>query len=106
MKYEIVWSNFAEKQIDEIHEFYQNKTKSLEIANGIIKSILIAPDGLQHNPEIGQIEPSLVHRKLKYRYIIASNYKLIYTIHKRKKQIRITDVFDTRQNPTKIKRAK
>jgi len=106
VKYEIIWSDFAKEEIDKIHEFYQNRTKSLNIANRIIKNILIAPDLLRHSPEIGQREPALVKRKLEYRYIIESNYKIIYTINKIKKQVRITDVFDTRQRPDKIERNK
>ncbi len=102
MKYEIIWSGFAEKQIDEIYKFYYTKTKSLNIANRII----IAPDNLKHSPEIGQREPALTNRKLEYRYIVESNYKLIYTINKEKRQVRITDIFDTKQSPTKIKRNK
>lgn len=106
MKYEIIWSDFAEKQMDEIHKFYRSKTKSLNIANRIISKILLAPDNLKHSPEIGQNEPALIRRKLEYRYIVESNYKLIYTINKEKQQVRITDVFDTRQSPIKIKRNK
>ncbi|MFA7617194.1 MAG: type II toxin-antitoxin system RelE/ParE family toxin [Weeksellaceae bacterium] len=106
MIYEIIWSAFAERQIDEIHEFYLNKTKSLRIANRIIERILIAPENLKLNPEIGQLELDLKDRILEYRYIVESNYKLIYTINKDKFQIQISDVFDTRQNPVKIKRNK
>ncbi len=106
MKYEVVWSDFAEKQIDDIHKFYHNKTKSLNIANQIVSRILNAPDSLKYSPEIGQRESALSNRKLDYRYIVESNYKLIYTVNKEELQVRITDVFDTRQNPTKIKRNK
>lgn len=106
MKYEVVWSDFAEKQIDDIHKFYHSKTKSLDIANRIISRILLAPDSLKHSPEIGQREPALSNRKLEYRYIVESNYKLIYTVNKENRQVRIADVFDTRQSPRKIKRNK
>ena len=106
MKYEIIWSDFAGKQIDEIHKFYHNKTKSLNIANRIISRILTVPKSLKHSPEIGQLEPALINRKLEYRYIVESNYKLIYSINQEKQQVRITDIFDTRQSPTKIKRNK
>ena len=106
MKYEIIWSDFAENQVNEIHKFYYTKTESLNIANQIISRILIAPDSLKHSPELGQREPALTNRKLEYRYIVESNYKLIYTINKEKQQVRITDIFDTRQSPTKIKRTK
>lgn len=100
---EFIWSSFAEKQMDEIHRFYL--TKNIRIANRIATRILIATDSLKHNPKIGQLEPALLSRDLEYRYILELNYKLIYTINEEKNQVRITDVFDTRQSPTKIKRS-
>ncbi len=106
MKYRIIWSAFAEEQINEIYAFYLEKTKSAIIANRIIKRIIIAPEILKHSPEIGQREIALIKRKPEYRYIVESNYKIIYYVDKINRQIRITDVFDTRQNPVKIKRNK
>ncbi len=77
MKYEVAWSDFAEKQIDDFHKFYHSKTKSINIANRIISRILNAPGNLKYSPEIGQCEPALSNRKFEYRYIVESNYKLI-----------------------------
>ena len=84
MNYKVVWSDFAEKQVDEIYKYYHSKTKSLNIANRIIARILIASDSLKYSPELGQREPALSNRKLEYRYIVESKYKLIYTIKQRK----------------------
>ncbi len=102
MKYTVIWSSFSEKLIDNIFNYYQQKTKSYNIAKSVIKKILKAPDCLMNNPKIGQKEPLLENRNIEYRYIIASNYKLIYYIDDTANTINIVDVFDTRQNPTKM----
>jgi hypothetical protein len=51
-----------------------------------------------------QIEELLIDRQYAYRYIVCKNYKIIYSIDYTLQLIKIADVFDTRQNPTKIKR--
>jgi hypothetical protein len=61
---------------------------------------------LLKNPEIGQVEELLKGRKTTYRYLTFKNYKLIYSIDKITGFIKIADVFDTRQNPTTMKRTK
>lgn len=55
-------------------------------------------------PLIGQEEELLKHREIRYRYLVFKNYKLIYSIDELNKFIKITDVFDTRQNRVKINR--
>ncbi len=104
MGYTVIWSELSEELIDEIFDYYQRKTKSYEIAKGIIEKILYAPDILINNPNIGQREPLLEDKEIEYRYIITSNYKLIYYVNEIKKTINIADVFDTRQNPQKLRR--
>lgn len=101
MSYKIIWSRFSEIQIDKIFEYYKNRV-STKLATKIVKSILIAPDKIIKNPEIGVIEPLLVHKEIEYRYIVSTNYKIIYSVNEKNKSIRIADVFDSRQNPSKI----
>lgn len=104
MKYIIVWSEFAERQLDEIFAYYAEKSKSTETAKRLIKRIITAPEILKTSPYIGQKEILLESRKIEYRYLIESNYKIIYTVNEEKREIRISDVFDTRQNPVTINR--
>jgi len=59
---------------------------------------------LENTPFIGQIENLLTDRKIVYRYLICTNYKIIYSVDEKDYLIKIADVFDTRQNPIKIKR--
>ncbi|WP_445733745.1 hypothetical protein [Mariniflexile sp.] len=55
---------------------------------------------------IGQEEELLKERKNQYRYLVFKNYKVIYSVDEQNEFIKIADVFDTRQNPPKMKRTK
>ncbi|MAC96780.1 MAG: plasmid stabilization protein [Flavobacteriales bacterium] len=101
----IIWSEFAEKQLDEIYEYYQ-KNASPRIAKMLLKEIINELNKLIHSPLIGQEEELLKQREILYRYLVFKNYKLIYSVDIENGYIKITDVFDTRQNPQKIKRTK
>ncbi len=58
---------------------------------------------LEFQDDIGQQEELLSHRKEKFRYLVFKNYKIIYWFNEQKNRIEISDVFDARQNPVKIK---
>ena len=103
MEFEIVWSQFAEKQLDEIYDYYvENASK--RVAKTILQNLLNTPNQLKLNPFIGQIENLLKGRIITYRYLIYKNHKIIYSVDQENGLIKISDVFDTRQNPEKIKR--
>jgi toxin ParE1/3/4 len=106
VEYEVVWSEFSEKQIDDIFNYYEQTSKSYQVALKIVTKVLLAPDKLIYNPKIGQREFLLEEREVEYHYIVESNYKIIYSIDEENHYIKIADVFDTRQNPEKIDREK
>lgn len=105
MTLKIIWSEFAETQLDEIYEYYQKKAGP-GIAKKLLKGIINEPTKLIKTPHIGQEEELLKQRKIHYRYLIFKNYKLIYSVDTKNGFIKIADVFDTRQNPPKLKRTK
>ena len=105
MNYKVVWSDFAELQLDEIFEYYLENA-SLLVAQNLIEAIILEPNKLLKNPEIAQKEDLLANRNDNYRYIICKSYKIIFSIDNNLKMIKVADVFDTRQNPTKMKRVK
>ena len=105
MAFEIIWSDFAETQIDDIYEYHKKKA-SISIAKKLVKGIINEPKKLINSPYLGQEEELLKERSLPYRYLVFKNYKLIYTVNIESNFIKITDVFDTRQNPPKLKRTK
>ena len=83
---------------------YYHKNISIITAKKIVQSILPETTRLEKDPFVGQIEDLLIDRKIKYRYLIFTNYKVIYSVDEKNAFVKIADVFDTRQNPTKITR--
>jgi toxin ParE1/3/4 len=53
---------------------------------------------------IGAIEENLIELKQQHRYLVEGNYKIIYRLINN--DIYITDIFDCRQNPEKMKKHK
>lgn len=105
MKYSILWSEFSESQIDEIFDYY-NRTASRSVAKKIVLRIIVETQILETTPAAGQVEELLVGRAEAYRYLVCGNYKVIYSVDNKHKLVKIADVFDTRQNPIKMKRKK
>lgn len=106
MDYQIIWSDHAQNQLDEIFEFIRCNAKNANIAKRVIQKILLTPNILKANPRLGQKEVYFESLKTEYRYIISSNYKIIYFVNDEKLEITISDVFDVRQNPSNIFRNK
>ena len=105
MALKIIWSRFAETQLDEIFEYHKKKA-SPRIAKKLLIGIINEPKKLIKTPLIGQEEELLKHQDIHYRYLVFKNYKLIYSVDAENGLIKIADVFDTRQNPPKLKRTK
>lgn len=102
MGLEIFWSEFAKLKLEEIYQYYRLKV-SKKVAKKIVNGIVDQTIDLDKNPEIGQIESFLKDKVREFRYLVYSNYKIIYYINKKSELIVIANVFDTRQNPSKIK---
>lgn len=105
MNFKIIWSVFSESQLDEIYNYYEKEASS-KIAMQIVTGIIRETDKLIKASFIGQEEELLKDRKNQYRYLVSKNYKIIYWVDEQNGFIKITDVFDTRQNPPKLKRTK
>ncbi|WP_121667380.1 type II toxin-antitoxin system RelE/ParE family toxin [Mesonia aquimarina] len=105
MNFKIIWSDFSETQLDEIYEYYEKKA-SLKVATKIVTGIIKESEKLIKASFIGQEEELLKNREIQYRYLVFKNYKVIYSVDEQNGFIKIADVFDTRQNPTKIKKTK
>ena len=98
---QIKWTNFAISELKNIFLYYRMFADE-KTAEKIKKSIITATKSLLKQPFIGNLEENLIELKQGHRYLVEGNYKIIYiTIDK---VIYITDIFDCRQNPTKMKR--
>jgi len=103
MALKIYWTDFAKSELQKIFKYYIIRAGK-RITNRLIEGIIQETDQLGDQPLIGQIEDLLSHRTEGFRYLVHRNYKIVYWYNKEKNQIEIVDVFDTRQNPTKMNR--
>ena len=96
----LVYTEQALISLEEALNFIAPKVtheKLIEIRN----EILDAADTLLLQPLQGRKEPFLEHLDLNHRRLIVSHYKIIYRIIG--EYIYITDIFDSRQDPDKMK---
>ncbi len=104
MPLEIIWSEFAERQLDDISDYYTYKAGK-GVSKKLVQDIIKEANKLASKPFIGQEESLLKDRKENYRYLVHKNYKVIYSVNENDGFVKIADVFDTRQNPIKIERS-
>ncbi|MGV8992793.1 MAG: type II toxin-antitoxin system RelE/ParE family toxin [Flavobacterium sp.] len=95
----IVWTDFAIRNLKDIFDYYSTQADK-KVAQKITRQILKSSKQLQHNPDSGPTEPNLKELKKHHRYLVSGHYKLIYRVIDN--QVIINDVFDTRQNPSKM----
>ncbi|MCL4483993.1 MAG: type II toxin-antitoxin system RelE/ParE family toxin [Bacteroidetes bacterium] len=95
----IKWSELSERQLKDIFNYYSFEI-SPRIARKIINRIINKVSLLENNPLVGQKEELLFKYPENFRYLIESNYKIIYW--ESDNIITIASVFDCRQNPNKM----
>ena len=90
----------ARKRFREIYDYFKSigaSKKGRKIRAQVNKKILLLSD----NPLLGQEEENLAVLEQGHRYLVEGHYKIIYRIVD--DVIYITDIFDTRQDPDKMK---
>ncbi len=97
---DIVITNPAKSNLRKLYNYYK-KEVSKKLAERIKLDLLKTISKLKTNPYIGQKEEQLASLNLNHRYLVNGHYKIIYRIEG--DTIYITDFFDSRQNPTKMK---
>ena len=105
MGLKIYWTDLAKIEVKSIYIFLKREA-NIVVAKKITKEITDEVKLLINQPYLGQIEQQLITSSKEFRYLIYSNYKIIYWINLDENQIEIWDIFDCRQNPVKIKRTK
>ncbi len=96
----LFYTQQALNSLQECLDFFPPEVPN-EKVNEIRDRILAKADALLLNPYIGQIEEYLEHLEKNHRRIIDGNYKILYRIEN--ETIYITDIFDCRQDPSKMK---
>ena len=105
MELKIFWTDFAKTELQNIY-FYYRENASLKVAKDLVLGIENKTTILKNQPNIGQKEELLKNRRQGFRYLVFKNYKIIYWINIKENRVEISDVFDTRQNPVKMKEIK
>jgi plasmid stabilization system protein ParE len=105
MELKVKWTDFSKNELKNIFEYYKAKA-SVAIARKLVTGIVNETLRLKLQPTIGQEEELLKNSDKEFRYIVFKNYKIIYFVNSQLNTIEVVDVFDTRQNPIKIKRTK
>ena len=96
----LVYTEQSLKSLEEALEFLAPKVpheKLIEIRD----QILDTADTLLSHPLKGQSETFLEHLELGHRRLVEGHYKIIYRVVD--EYIYITDIFDSRQDPDKMK---
>ncbi len=96
----LVYTEQALTSLNEALEFIASKVSHEKLIE-IRGQILDAADILLEQPLAGQREYLLEHLELSHRRLVNGHYKIIYRIAG--EYIYITDIFDSRQDPAKIK---
>ena len=99
MEIRIEWSEQSEIQLKDIFDYYSFEV-SPRIARNITNRIIDRVTILESNPLAGSKEELLRDYPEEFRYLVESNYKIIYWL--KENLITIASVFDCRQNPEKI----
>ena len=79
VSWKIIWSEFAEKELDSIFQYYVENAGP-KIAKKLLTGIIKAPNRLCKNRELGQIEENLIDLQFEYRYLVHKSYKIIYSV--------------------------
>lgn len=99
MEIRIEWSELSLRQLNEIYDYYSLNASPI-LAKKIVNRIAERVEILIDNPYLGPREELLNEMPEGFRYLVESNYKIIYWLAK--EVITIASVFDCRQNPVKI----
>lgn len=102
VKFRILWTKAALINLKNIYDYYLVKANQ-NTAQKLIQKITDASIILENNPEAGKKEELLKAKTEEFRFIVANNYKILYWVDLKHKAIFISMIFDTRQNPEKIR---
>jgi toxin ParE1/3/4 len=99
VRMKLVITQSARLRLKDIHDYYRENV-SIAIANKIKAGIIEHLKSIQLYPLAGQEEECLNELGLGHRRMVKGNYKIIYRVLD--DVIYVTDVFDSRQDPSKI----
>lgn len=97
----VVYTEQALQSLEGTLDFLMEQEVPIDQVMTTRDSILDKADSLTESPWKGQQEEYLTHLGKEHRRIIEGHYKIIYRVEGQ--AIYITDIFDSRQDPSKMK---
>ena len=97
----VVYTEQALQSLQEALDFLMEREVPTDQIMATRDRILDKADSLANSPWKGQQEEYLLHLEKDHRRVIEGYYKIIYRVEE--PTIYITDIFDTRQDPSKMK---
>lgn len=73
MELKIYWTEFSEKELHRIFDYYKDKT-NYRIAKKLVSGIINETYILKKHSKIGQIEELLIDREQEFRYLLHKNF--------------------------------
>jgi len=99
--YNIVFTSFAETQIDYIIN-YLKENKSEQVANKVKQGIFDAIKGLVKMPHRHGILQLVSDEAITYRRVLKWAYIIVFHINENKKEVVIVDISHAKQDPQKL----
>ena len=96
----VIWTAEAIVDLEIIFDFLVEKSPSA--AQRTIENILARAKQLENYPESGAIQET-IRKEKDYRYLVESNYKIIYSFQNDLPAVFVETIFDTRQNPLSLR---
>ncbi len=98
-EFRVIWTKKSRSDLQNIYDFSSNL--SHQYAMKLLKRILNREYHLRSFPKSGRLQILANSETKEYRFIVEGNYKIIYSILE--KEVVVARVFDTRQNPDRLK---
>ncbi|MEP2770595.1 MAG: type II toxin-antitoxin system RelE/ParE family toxin [Fulvivirga sp.] len=96
----VIWTKKAFGQLERAIKYIREE-QGISYAETVLNKILQTTELLEHSPQMGPVEPLLLHKKSEYRFLVVWSYKIIYRTTKEKAVI--SRVFHTSRNPKRLK---
>ncbi len=96
----VIWTKKAFGQLERAIKYIREE-QGISYAETVLNKILQTTELLEHSPQMGTVEPLLLHKKSEYRFLVVWSYKIIYRTTKEKAVI--SRVFHTSRNPKRLK---
>ena len=99
--YTVVWSDKAYDSLRKVHDYIT--IDSPGGAKKVVLELVRLSQSLENLPRRNPIEQDLANAPVEYRFLVKWSFKIVYTVLEGEKMVLVVLVFDTRQNPKKLK---